>query len=85
MLEMGTGACASVASSGCSSGPTLAASAPSTPPRCYGTEPGFKKWFEQSPEVRKEIVLVTKDNPKAPEGHAGDARQAARGPGHRLG
>jgi uncharacterized protein len=34
--------------------------------RAYGTEPGFKKWFEQSPEVRKEIVLVTKDNPRAP-------------------
>ena len=33
----------------------------------YGTEPGFKKWFEQSPEVRKEIVLVTKDNPRAPK------------------
>ena len=33
----------------------------------YGTEPGFKQWFEQSPEVRKEIVLVTKDNPKAPK------------------
>ncbi len=32
----------------------------------YGTEPGFKKWFEQSPEVRKQIVLVTKDNPRAP-------------------
>jgi uncharacterized protein len=32
----------------------------------YGTEPGFKKWFEQSPEVRKEIVLVTKDNPRDP-------------------
>ena len=35
--------------------------------KAYGTEPGFKKWFEQSPEVRKEIVLVTKDNPKAPK------------------
>jgi aryl-alcohol dehydrogenase-like predicted oxidoreductase len=34
--------------------------------RAYGTEPGFKKWFEQSPEVRKEVVLVTKDNPRAP-------------------
>jgi uncharacterized protein len=27
----------------------------------YGTEPGFKKWFESAPEVRKQIVLVTKD------------------------
>ncbi|WP_422928052.1 aldo/keto reductase [Singulisphaera sp. PoT] len=35
--------------------------------KAYGTEPGFKKWFEQSPEVRKEIVLVTKDNPRAPK------------------
>src|SRR4051812_34808271 len=34
--------------------------------KVYGTEPGFKKWFEQSPEVRKQIVLVTKDNPRAP-------------------
>ena len=34
--------------------------------RAYGTEPGFKKWLTQSPEVRKEIVLVTKDNPKVP-------------------
>ena len=35
--------------------------------RAYGTEPGFKKWLEQNPEVRKEIVLVTKDNPRAPK------------------
>jgi predicted aldo/keto reductase-like oxidoreductase len=35
--------------------------------KMYGTEPGFKRWFEQSPEVRKEIVLVTKDNPKSPK------------------
>ena len=35
--------------------------------KAYGTEPGFKKWFERSPEVRKEIVLVTKDNPRAPK------------------
>lgn len=35
--------------------------------KAYGTEPGFKKWLEQSPEVRKEIVLVTKDNPKKPK------------------
>ena len=34
--------------------------------KAYGTEPGFKKWFEQDPEVRKQIVLVTKDNPPAP-------------------
>jgi predicted aldo/keto reductase-like oxidoreductase len=35
--------------------------------KAYGTEPGFKKWFERSPEVRKEIVLVTKDNPRVPK------------------
>ncbi len=35
--------------------------------RAYGTEPGFKKWFEENPEVRKQIVLVTKDNPKKPK------------------
>ncbi len=34
--------------------------------KAYGTEPGFKSWLEKSPEVRKEIVLVTKDNPRAP-------------------
>jgi predicted aldo/keto reductase-like oxidoreductase len=35
--------------------------------KAYGTEPGFKKWLEQNPEVRKEIVLVTKDNPRKPK------------------
>jgi aryl-alcohol dehydrogenase-like predicted oxidoreductase len=35
--------------------------------KMYGTEPGFKRWFEQSPEVRKQIVLVTKDNPRSPK------------------
>ena len=29
--------------------------------KAYGSEPNFKKWFEQMPEVRKEIFLVTKD------------------------
>ena len=33
----------------------------------YGSEPGFKKWFEAAPEVRKQIVLVTKDNPRTPK------------------
>ncbi|WP_435015793.1 aldo/keto reductase [Tundrisphaera sp. TA3] len=33
----------------------------------YGTEPGFKAWFEQSPGVRKEIVLVTKDEVNSPK------------------
>jgi predicted aldo/keto reductase-like oxidoreductase len=35
--------------------------------RLYGTEPGFRKWLEQNPGLRKEIVLVTKDNPRAPK------------------
>ena len=35
--------------------------------KVYGTEPLFKKWFEQAPEVRKQIFLVTKDMPKAPK------------------
>jgi predicted aldo/keto reductase-like oxidoreductase len=34
--------------------------------KAYGTEPSFKKWFEQEPEVRKQIFLVTKDMPKTP-------------------
>jgi uncharacterized protein len=29
--------------------------------KVYGSEPNFKKWFAQSPEVRKQIFLVTKD------------------------
>ena len=32
--------------------------------RVYGSEPNFKKWFEEAPEVRKQIFLVTKDNPR---------------------
>ena len=35
--------------------------------KVYGTEVLFKKWFEQAPEVRKQIFLVTKDMPKAPK------------------
>jgi uncharacterized protein len=35
--------------------------------KVYGTEKNFKKWFEQDPKVRKEIVLVTKDMPRAPK------------------
>lgn len=34
--------------------------------KVYGSEPNFKKWFDQAPEVRKQIFLVTKDNPKTP-------------------
>ena len=40
--------------------------------KVYGTEPNFKKWFEQSPEVRKQIFLVTKD---MPADAAADARR----------
>ena len=35
--------------------------------KVYGTEPNFKKWFEQDPKVRKQIVLVTKDMPRTPK------------------
>jgi len=34
--------------------------------KVYRTEPAFKKWFGQAPEVRKEIFLVTKDMPRTP-------------------
>jgi predicted aldo/keto reductase-like oxidoreductase len=34
--------------------------------KIYGTEPLFKRWFAQSPEVRKQIFLVTKDMPVRP-------------------
>jgi predicted aldo/keto reductase-like oxidoreductase len=52
--------------------------------KAYGTEPGFKRWFEQSPDVRKEIVLVTKDNPRAPKDMLAmlDHRLAALGTDH---
>lgn len=32
----------------------------------YGSEPALKRWFQQMPEVRKEIFLVTKDTPRSP-------------------
>jgi aryl-alcohol dehydrogenase-like predicted oxidoreductase len=34
--------------------------------KVYGTEATFKRWFAASPEVRKEIFLITKDMPKRP-------------------
>ncbi len=34
--------------------------------KAYGTEPNLKRWFEQAPEVRKEIFLITKDSPRTP-------------------
>ena len=33
---------------------------------CYGSEPAIARWLQQTPEVRKEIFLVTKDHPKSP-------------------
>jgi predicted aldo/keto reductase-like oxidoreductase len=35
--------------------------------KVYRTEAAFKKWFEQAPDVRKQIFLVTKDMPKQPK------------------
>ncbi len=32
--------------------------------KAYRSEPNFKRWFEQAPEVRKQIFLVTKDELK---------------------
>ena len=34
--------------------------------KVYGTEINFKRWFEQDPAIRKQIVLVTKDMPRQP-------------------
>jgi aryl-alcohol dehydrogenase-like predicted oxidoreductase len=34
--------------------------------KSYGSEGGFKRWFQAMPEVRKEIFLVTKDHPRTP-------------------
>jgi aryl-alcohol dehydrogenase-like predicted oxidoreductase len=35
--------------------------------KLYGTEPNFKKWFEQDSAIRKQIVVITKDMPRSPE------------------
>lgn len=32
----------------------------------YQSEPDFKLWFEQQPEVRKNVFIVTKDLPRTP-------------------
>jgi aryl-alcohol dehydrogenase-like predicted oxidoreductase len=32
----------------------------------YQSEPDFKLWFEQQPEVRKQVFIVTKDLPRTP-------------------
>ncbi len=34
--------------------------------KVYQTEINFKRWFEQDPAIRKQIVLVTKDMPREP-------------------
>lgn len=34
--------------------------------KVYGTEPNFRRWFEQAPDVRKNIFLITKDMPRTP-------------------
>lgn len=50
----------------------------------YKTEPHYKEWFEQNPEVRKEVFLVTKDGPKTPSQIPGmvDKRLEALGVDH---
>ena len=50
----------------------------------YQSEPDFKLWFEQEPEVRKQIFLVTKDLPQTPARDHGQARPAAGDAGDRL-
>jgi aryl-alcohol dehydrogenase-like predicted oxidoreductase len=35
--------------------------------KSYGSEPGFKRWFQAMPEVRKQLFLVTKDTPREPK------------------
>jgi aryl-alcohol dehydrogenase-like predicted oxidoreductase len=35
--------------------------------KSYGSEPGIKRWFQQAPEVRDQIFLVTKDTPREPK------------------
>jgi aryl-alcohol dehydrogenase-like predicted oxidoreductase len=49
--------------------------------KAYGSEPYYKRWFEQNPEIRKEIVLVTKDDPRTADQMMGmvDQRLAALG------
>ena len=56
----------------------------STRPRSTAPRRNFKKWFEQDPKVRKQIVLVTKDMPRHPRDTATHGRRAAGGSGDRL-
>ncbi len=52
--------------------------------KAYGSEPNFKKWFAQMPEVRKEVFLVTKDELKSASQMVAsvDERLAACGTDH---
>jgi aryl-alcohol dehydrogenase-like predicted oxidoreductase len=34
--------------------------------KSYGTEPAVGRWFQQTPEARKDVFLVTKDHPRSP-------------------
>jgi predicted aldo/keto reductase-like oxidoreductase len=34
--------------------------------KVYGTEVNLRRWFEQDPDVRKQIFLITKDMPRTP-------------------
>ncbi len=36
--------------------------------KSYGTEPAIGRWLQATPEVRKELFLVTKDHPRSPKG-----------------
>ena len=47
----------------------------------YGSEPVIARWLRESPEIRKELFLVTKEHPKTPEQFVSqlDKRLAAMG------
>ncbi len=36
--------------------------------KSYGTEPAIGRWLQATPEVRKELFIVTKDHPRSPKG-----------------
>ena len=68
LLEMGTGASAQrTCLTSCCGWRSRPAFRTFDTAKRYGSEPAFKAWFEKSPEVRKQIVLVTKDNPRRPK------------------
>ncbi len=47
----------------------------------YGSEPVIARWLRESPEIRKELFLVTKEHPKTPDQFVSqlDKRLAAMG------